>query len=80
MFWVKMGNQILQDKIPFLEPKKYVKYSNLGRDNKRAIRFYLEDGLDKPERRNAYYSKLQEEMLRSSNVRYDVEDQSRGDR
>lgn len=80
MFWIKMGNQILQDKIPFSEPKKYVKYSNLGRDNKRAIRFYLEDGLDKPERRNAYYSKLQEEMLRSSNVRYDVEDQSRGDR
>ena len=50
------------------------------KDNKRAIRFYLETGLAKPKRRNKFYQNIQEEMLRGSNVRYDVEDQSKGDR
>ncbi len=80
MVWIKFGNSLLQDEIPFKNPEKYVKYSNLGRDNKRAIKFYLETGLAKPKRRNKFYSNIQEEMLRGSNVRYDVEDQSRGDK
>ena len=80
MVWIKLGNAIMQDEIPFRQPKKYVKYSNLGKDNKRAIRFYLETGLAKPKRRNKFYQNIQEEMLRGSNVRYDVEDQSKGDR
>jgi len=80
MIWIRLGNSIMQDNIPFKNPNKYVKYSNLGRDNKRAIRFYLETGLAKPKRRNEFYQNIQEEMLRSSNVRYDVEDQSRGDK
>jgi hypothetical protein len=80
MIWIKLGTSIMQDKIPFKNPEKFVRYSNLGRDNKRAIRFYLETGLAKPKRRNKFYQNIQEEMLRSSNVRYDVEDQSRGDK
>ncbi len=80
MVWIRLGNAIIQDEIPFRQPKKYVKYSNLGKDNKRAIRFYLETGLAKPKRRNKFYQNIQEEMLRGSNVRYDVEDQSKGDR
>ncbi len=80
MIWIRFGNSLLQDEIPFKPPEKYVKYSNLGRDNKRAIKFYLETGLAKPKRRNKFYSNIQEEMLRGSNVRYDVEDQSRGDK
>ena len=80
IIWIKFGNSIVQDKIPFREPKNYVKYSNLGKDNKRAIRFYLETGLAKPKRRNEFYKNIQEEMLRGSNVRYDVEDQSRGEK
>ena len=80
MGWIRLGIKIMQDEIPFKEPKLYVKYSNLGRDNKRAIRFYLDNGLKNPQRRNLFYGKIKEEMLRGSNVRYDVEDQSRGDR
>lgn len=80
MVWIKFGTTIMQDEIPFKNPQLFVKFSNLGRDNKRAIRFYLETGLAKPKRRNKFYSNIQEEMLRGSNVRYDVEDQSRGDK
>jgi hypothetical protein len=80
MWWIRMGNAIFQDEIPFKDNKRYVKYSNLGKDNKRAIRFYLDNGLKNPTRRNVFYSKIKEEMFRSSNVRYDVEDQSRGGR
>jgi len=80
MWWIRMGSAILQDEIPFKDDRKYVKYSNLGKDNKRAIRFYLDNGLKNPQRRNLFYGKIKEEMLRGSNVRYDVEDQSRGDK
>tara|TARA_R110000796_G_scaffold19627_5_gene58925 strand:+ start:8932 stop:9738 length:807 start_codon:yes stop_codon:yes gene_type:complete len=80
MIWIRLGNSIMQDNIPFKNPNKYVKYSNLGKDNKRAVKFYLETGLARPKRRNEFYKGIQEEMLRGSNVRYDVEDQSRGDR
>ncbi len=80
MWWIRMGNSIFQDEIPFKEKQKYVRYSNLGKDNKRAIRYYLDSGLKNPKRRNVFYNNIKEEMLRSSNVRYDVEDQSKGDR
>lgn len=80
MWWIRLGNAIFQDEIPFKDNRKYVKYSNLGRDNKRAIKFYLDNGLKNPTRRNVFYNKIREEMFRSSNVRYDVEDQSRGDK
>ena len=85
MWWINFGNKIMQDEIPFDNTRKkdgkakYVKYSNLGRDNKRTIKFYLKDGLTKPKRRNVFFEKIKEEMLRGSNVRYDVEDQSTGD-
>ena len=80
MWWIRMGNSIFQDEIPFKDKQKYVRYSNLGKDNKRAIRYYLDNGLKNPKRRNVFYDNIKEEMLRSSNVRYDVEDQSKGDR
>ena len=73
MSWKQLKSGILNDELP-RDRKKYVKFSNLADINKRMVIYYLKLGFKRPESRAAYLKGILEEMLRSSNERYDIED------
>lgn len=71
--WLMLKEKILNDEIP-VDRKKYVRYTNLSDINKRMVLYYLKIGFSRPRRRGEAYTGILEEMLRSSNARYDIED------
>jgi hypothetical protein len=73
MTWKKLKDGILNDELP-RDRTKYVRYSNLASINQRMVIYYLKLGFRKPENRATYLKGILEEMLRSSNERYDIED------
>jgi len=85
MWWIRFSVKILQDEIPFRDKKNeknedlYVKYSNLGKDNKKQVEWYLKYGEKKPKSRNVFFEKIKEEMSKKTDYRSYIEEQSRGD-
>ena len=73
MSWKQLRDGIYRDELP-KDRTKYVKYSNLASINQRMVKYYLKEGFLKPERRSSFLKGILEEMLRSSNARYDIED------
>lgn len=73
MTWKKLKDGILDDELP-RDRTKYVRYSNLALINQKMVVYYLKLGFKKPEKRATYLKGILEEMLRSSNERYDIED------
>ena len=73
MKWKDFTKGILTDVLP-KDRTKYVKFSNLADINKRMVKYYLNIGKVSPERRVQAVRGILEEMLRSSNERYDIED------
>ena len=73
MSWSDLKNGILADELP-KDRSKYVRYSNLTSINKKMVIYYLKRGFKKPETKKDCLRGILEEMLRSSNVRYDIED------
>lgn len=76
MSWKQLKNGILNDELP-RDRTKYVRFSNLASINQRMVVYYLKLGFKRPEKRATYLRGILEEMLRSSNERYDVEDSGR---
>jgi len=70
--WLKLMNGIKNDAMPS-DKKKYVRYSNLDKINRNMVEYYFKVGKNKKKRQSALNGIL-EEMLRSSNARYDIED------
>ena len=70
--WVRLAKRIRNDELPS-DKTKYVRYSNLDRINKEMVEYYLIQGI-RPEKRNSAIKGILEEMLRSSNARFDIED------
>ena len=73
MKWEDFTKGILTDALP-KDRTKYVKFSNLADINKRMVKYYLNIGKVSPKRRVQAVRGILEEMLRSSNERYDIED------
>ena len=73
MNWKQLKSGILRDELP-KDRKKYVKFSNLASINQRMGQYYLKRGFERPELRKTLLKGILDEMLRSSNERYDVED------
>ena len=73
MTWKKLKDGILNDELP-RDRTKYVRFSNLASINQKMVIYYLKLGFRKPENRATYLKGILEEMLRSSNERYDIED------
>ena len=71
--WLSLKDKILNDEVP-VDRNKYVKYSNLSKINKEMVLYYLRLGFTKPQRRREAYNGILDEMLRSSNERYDIQD------
>ena len=84
MWWINFSNSIMQDEIPFTIKKDkdgndlYVKYSNLGRDNKRQVVWYLKHGEKNSKSRNVFFQNIKQEMSRESDYRSHIEDGIRG--
>ena len=74
--WRQLKTGILNDELP-KDRSKYVRYSNLASINRRMVIYYLRSGFKNPQNRNQYLRGILEEMLRSSNERYDIEDASK---
>ena len=70
--WLKLIEGIKNDAMP-KNKKKYVRYSNLDKINRNMVNYYFRIGKNKKKRQSAINGIL-EEMLRSSNARYDIED------
>ena len=73
MTWTKLKNGILADELP-RDRKKYVRFTNLTSINKKMVIYYLRRGFEHPDKRKNCLKGILEEMLRSSNERYDIED------
>tara|TARA_Y100000361_G_C10862158_1_gene189877 strand:+ start:58 stop:291 length:234 start_codon:yes stop_codon:yes gene_type:complete len=73
MDWTELKNGILRDELP-RDRKRYVKFSNLSNINKQMVIYYLKRGFERPETRRKALKGILEEMRRSSNERYDIED------
>ena len=73
MKWKDFTKGILTDSLP-KDRTKYVNFSNLASINKKMVKYYLDIGKASPERRVQAVRGILEEMLRSSNERYDIED------
>lgn len=73
MSWKKLKEGIVNDELP-KDRTKYVRFSNLANINQRMVIYYLKLGFKRPENRATYLKGILEEMLRSSNARYDIED------
>jgi hypothetical protein len=71
--WKQLKTGILNDELP-KDRSKYVRYSNLASINKKMVIYYLRSGFKNPENRSKYLRGILDEMLRSSNERYDIED------
>ena len=76
MSWQQLKTGILNDELP-KDRTKYVRYSNLASINKRMVIYYLRSGFKNPQNRSKYLRGILDEMLRSSNERYDIEDASK---
>ena len=76
MSWKELKDGILNDILP-RDRKKYVRYTNLTSINKKMVIYYLKRGFRMPERRKDCLRGILEEMLRSSNERYDIEDSTK---
>jgi len=74
--WQQLKTGILNDELP-KDRSKYVRYSNLASINKKMVIYYLRSGFKSPENRSKYLRGILDEMLRSSNERYDIEDASK---
>lgn len=73
MSWKQLKDGIVNDELP-KDRTKYVRFSNLANINQRMVIYYLKLGFKRPENRATYLKGILEEMLRSSNARYDIED------
>ncbi len=76
MSWKQLKNGIVNDELP-KDRSKYVRFSNLASINQKMVVYYLKLGFKRPENRATYLRGILDEMLRSSNERYDVEDSGR---
>lgn len=76
MTWAELKEGILDDELP-KDRKKYVRFSNLSSINQRMVIYYLKLGYKSPKKQAICLKGILEEMLRSSNERYDVEDSGR---
>jgi len=75
--WDKLTNDIKNDILPS-NRNKYVRYSNLDDINKKMVDYYLDVGKNSTRSTQQKCIKgILEEMLRSSNARYDIEDKER---
>ena len=73
MSWKELAKGIMSDELP-KDRSKYVRYTNLTSINQRMVKYYLRKGFLRPERRSSLLKGILEEMSRSSNARYDIED------
>ncbi len=73
--WKQLIVGIKEDRFP-KDRTKYVRYSNLDTINRRMVNGYLKKGVKNPEKRNQYLKGIADEMSRSSNQRYELEDRS----
>tara|TARA_R100000734_G_C3258788_1_gene58095 strand:- start:178 stop:435 length:258 start_codon:yes stop_codon:yes gene_type:complete len=73
MSWRELHRGIVSDELPE-NRAKYVRFTNLASINKRMVIYYLKRGYQRPELRNSLLKGILDEMLRSSNERYDIED------
>ena len=71
--WKQLIIGIKEDKFPS-DRKKYVKYSNLSDINRKMVNGYLKRGAKNPKKREQYMQGIADEMRRSSNERYELED------
>ncbi len=71
--WRNLMKRVRNDELPS-NKTKYVRYSNLDRINKEMVEYYFREGMNKPNRRSFAMKGILEEMLRSSNARYDIQD------
>lgn len=74
--WLRLKDAIIQDAYP-KDRQRYVRFTNLGQDNKRMVIYYLRKGMENENQRSKLHNGILEEMLRSSNTRYDIEDGGR---
>jgi len=71
--WKQLIIGIKEDRFPS-DRKKYVKYSNLSDINRKMVNGYLKRGAKNPKKREQYIQGIADEMRRSSNERYELED------
>jgi len=76
MSWQSLKNGIVSDELP-KDRNKYVRFSNLTKINQKMVIYYLKRGFRMPEKRKDCLRGILEEMLRSSNERYDIEDSTK---
>ena len=76
MEWAELKQGILNDTLP-RDRKKYVKFSNLVSINKDMVIYYLKKGHRLPYARKPCLAGILDEMKRSSNERYDIEDSTK---
>ena len=74
--WVRLKEAITQDRYP-KDRERYVRFTNLGPDNKKMVVYYLKRGISRESDRTKLHNGILEEMKRSSNTRYDIEDGGR---
>lgn len=76
MKWSELAQGILKDELP-KDRNKYVKFSNLKSINSQMVVYYLKRGKKFPEKQKLCLRGILEEMSRSSDERYDIEDSSK---
>mgnify|MGYP003676258795 CR=1 FL=1 len=76
MRWQQLKEGILSDELP-RDRTKYVRYSNLASINQKMVIYYLKRGFRRPGTKKDCLKGILEEMLRSSNERYDIEDSTK---
>jgi len=83
MKWDELVRGILKDELPRVsktgkfDRDKYVKFSNLKPINHKMVVYYLRRGTKFPNQRKACSAGILEEMVRSSDERYDIEDSTK---
>ena len=76
MSWQQLKDGILSDELP-RDRTRYVRYTNLADINKKMVIYYLKRGFRRPSTKKDCLKGILEEMLRSSNARYDIEDSTK---
>ena len=76
MKWSELKKGILSDELP-KDRTKYVKFSNLKSINSKMVIYYLRKGFKFPEKQRSCLKGILEEMSRSSDERYDIEDSTK---
>ena len=74
--WIRLKDAIVNDQYP-KDRTRYVRFTNLGQDNKRMVIYYLRRGITNEGERRKLHTGILEEMERRSNTRYDIEDGGR---